>query len=246
MLPEFNVRESAIYISRWEEFMRRILPVTYRNFLIPSAGLFFLLALCQVSSAGAEVYVGGYLGGAFPDSLSITGSGAFSGVTVSDQKLQNSLLYGGKLGMFLPGSLKWLGFETEVFNTNPNLKQQNLTVTGPGGSVTSPISESHLRVTTWAVNAVVRYPGEKFQPYAGVGLGVFFHHFEGASEGRSPGLNAMVGLRYMVTEHVGLFGEYKYDRAVLKLEGPVPGVGTGTLDNTYSVSSVVGGLSFHF
>lgn len=56
----------------------------------------------------------------------------------------NSVIYGMKVGYFLPGRLNWLGFEMEGFNTTPNLKQQG------------DLPGSHLRVTTLAFNLMAR------------------------------------------------------------------------------------------
>jgi opacity protein-like surface antigen len=87
----------------------------------------------------------------------------------------------------------------------------------------------------------------RLQPYVGAGVGIFFAR---ASNGTSssdngvPGLNALAGVRYFFTEHVALFGEYKYNRATFEFEN-IGGSGAG-LKGDYSVSHIVGGLSFHF
>src|SRR5690349_1601983 len=92
-----------------------------------------------------EAYVAGFggvtLGHNFSD---IEGTGAGAGLNQADIGLKNSVVYGGKIGYFMPGRLNWLGFEVEGFNTTPHLEQQ--------GSVLG----SHLRVTTVAVNLVAR------------------------------------------------------------------------------------------
>lgn len=80
--------------------------------------------------AQAEVYVAGQVGVTLPQNLTNVQYTA-GGVTVggNDLALQNSLMYGAKAGYYFD-SLKWLGLETEVFNTNPNIKQQNFTIGG--------------------------------------------------------------------------------------------------------------------
>ena len=79
-------------------------------------------------------------------------------------------MYGAKLGHYFD-NLKYFGVETEAYTLTPHIKQQAVAINGiPAGT----ISGSHLRVTTWAANVVYRYPGEVFQPYAGVGVGLFF------------------------------------------------------------------------
>ena len=107
------------------------------------------------------------------DLTSVQGTGANSGISLSDLELKSSVAYGGKIGYFFPGA-NWLGIETELYNTTPHVKQQSVTASGFG--VTVPIGTLpgfNLRVLNWGINAIVRYPGKTFQPYAGVGLGVF-------------------------------------------------------------------------
>jgi opacity protein-like surface antigen len=211
-----------------------------------------------------EWYVAGFggvtLGHNFND-VERTGAGA--GLNQEDIGLKNSVVYGGKIGYFLPDRLNWLGFEAEGFNTTPHFEQQ--------GSVPG----SHLRVTTAAFNVVARAQlacdddrtdrsdigGRSrgtsperdnrglchFQPYVGVGPGVFFarasNNGTSSSDNGVVGFNAVAGVRYFFTEHVALFGEYKYNRATFEFDAVAGG---GGLTGDYSASHVVGGLSFHF
>jgi opacity protein-like surface antigen len=142
--------------------------------------------------------------------------------------------------------MRWLGTEIEAFNTTPHVKQQTLTVSGMGQSSTDPdVSGRHFRVTTIALNVIARYPGTRVQPYVGVGFGGFFYQMQGFTEGFAPGLNALAGARVFLAEHVALFAEYKYTHATLQFKDLL-GVGTGTVNATYSTNAVVGGLSLHF
>jgi opacity protein-like surface antigen len=212
-----------------------------------------------------EFYVAGFGGYTIGHGLNdVEGTGLASGLSLGDLGLKNSGVYGAKIGYFLPNRLNWLGLEVEAFNTTPHVEQTSFS---PG---------AHLRVTTVAFNAVARakmlcgarrdadsrrtsadpayrdpaYRDDDFcrlQPYIGAGVGVFFAR---ASNGTSssdngvPGLNALAGVRYFFTEHVALFGEYKYNRATFEFEN-IGGSGAG-LKGDYSVSHIVGGLSFHF
>ena len=97
-----------------------------------------------------------------------------------------------------------------------------------------------------------RYEREfcRLQPYAGVGLGLFFANLSNinggnnsASDNAVPGLNVLGGLRYFFTERVALFGEYKFNRATFEFEN---GAGFASAKGDYNISQVVGGLSFHF
>jgi hypothetical protein len=183
--------------------------------------------------------------------------------------LNDSGIYGLKIGYFMPDRLNWLGFEVEGFNTSPNVKP----LTGPGGIA---VPGASLRVTTLAFNAIIRgkfacgpsrnEPSRRttteshrdaygdredvfcpLQPYVGAGLGVFFAHTNGFggqssdSDNAVPGFNGLAGVRYFMSEHIAVFGEYKYNRATFTFDNTA-----GGLSGVYSVHNIVGGLSFHF
>ena len=210
-------------------------------------GILFILCLYWMwflpSFSSAEMYVGGMAGYAAPNDLTdVTGTGAASAFSLSDLKLQTSVAYGGKVGYFFP-AVNWLGVETEVYNTTPHVKQQPATISGFGMSFPGTVLGFNLRVLTWGINAVARYPGKTFQPYAGVGLGLFFAHatFRGQSDDdTAAGLNALAGLRIFATEHVAIFAEYKYNRATFTLPKAIG------IQADYSANIFMGGLSYHF
>lgn len=198
--------------------------------------------------AQAEFYVAGQVGATFPEKFSnIEGTGGASGITFSDFKLQNSLLYGGKVGYFFD-RLKWLGLEAEAFTTTPHVKQQP--VTACLGSFCAPLGTmpgSHLRVTTLAFNLIARYPGERIQPYIGGGLGVFFARSSNgttSTDDAVPGANALAGVRLFVTKRIAVFGEYKFQYAHFNFDDAFFR-GSG-ISGDYRAHNAVGGLSFHF
>lgn len=216
-------------------------------------GLLSVAGLCltlSVRTAGAEMYVAGQAGVTLPYAASSVdlSSNSFPGATAraSDLELKNSIMYGAKLGYYFD-SVKWLGLETEVFNTTPHLKQQSLTISGtPVGD----ISGAYLRVLTWApVNVVVRYQMGQLEPYAGVGMGVFFARLKDGGSGESTsstsvGLNTQVGLRYRVTNNIAVFGEWKFSRARFKFDETAT-VFTN-IDATYNAHHLVFGVGYHF
>jgi hypothetical protein len=78
------------------------------------------------------MYVAGQFGVSIPQDFSnVQGVGSLTATTLTDLSLAKSLMYGAKVGYYFD-SLKWLGIETEVFNSTPHVKQQNVTVTGGG------------------------------------------------------------------------------------------------------------------
>ena len=194
---------------------------------------FFLLLS---SPAQAELYVAGQLGASIPNSYGD-----------EDLSLQNSLMYGAKLGYYF-NSIKWLGLETEVYNTTPKSKQQRVTVNGQPVDLVG----QDIRVLTWApIMVMVRYPGERFQPYAGVGMGVFFARVhDGQSDESSSsnrvGLNTQLGLRFLVTKHFSLFGEWKYNRVNFNFSDSTPTGASGGLKGDYSANIFAFGLGWHF
>jgi opacity protein-like surface antigen len=200
----------------------------------------------------AEMYVAGQMGVSIPNRFSnIQGVDSSTGLTVSDLSLQNSFIYGAKLGYYFD-SMKWLGVETEVFNSTPNIKQQDAAISVPGFSATLNLTGQSLRVLNWApVNVVVRHQMGQFEPYAGVGMGVFFANIKDGQTGESSsstsvGLNTQLGLRYLITKNVSLFGEWKYNRASFNFSPSSPTQATGGVKGDYSANILAFGVGYHF
>lgn len=198
----------------------------------------------------AEMYVAGQVGVSLPNSFSnVNGVGNNTGLTASDLSLQDSIMYGAKLGYYFD-SMKWLGVETEVFNSTPHLNQQNVTVNP--GAFNGNITGQHVRVLNWApINVVVRHQMGHFEPYAGVGLGLFFAQVKESQTGESssstrPGLNTQLGARYLVTKHLALFGEWKYNYASFNFSESAPIQATGGFEGNYSAHFLAFGVGYHF
>lgn len=151
--------------------------------------------------ADAEIYSAAQVGYAIPGDLShVEGTGTNTGTTLSNLSLANNIMYGVKFGYYLD-TIKWLGFEAELFNSNPNIKQQTATATTATGSTTVSPPGTSLRVLTLApINLVLRHQMGKFEPYVGVGMGIFMMNLKDGVTGESSststiGLNTQVGLR---------------------------------------------------
>lgn len=199
----------------------------------------------------ADWYVSAQAGITVPQDIEkVEGAGGGAGVSVTDLELQTSIMYGGKLGVFFPGKFNWLGIEGELFNANPHLKQQTVTTTTSSGTTTGSNPGAHLRVTTAAINAMIRYPGKKFQPYVGAGIGTFWFRLSD-STGFSDietnvGFNGLAGVRYFFMDKFSVFTEYKYNYARIKFTDTIPGASTVRLEGDYTAHHFVGGISFHF
>jgi opacity protein-like surface antigen len=231
-----------------------------RRFVITSLLTVLVPIVLLAPQAYAESYVAGQFGAALPSIgkgvTDVDLTGVFpEGSTMSDRALKTSALYGAKLGYYFPQAL-WFGIETEIFNTTPHIKQQVTTVTVPpgamtGGTVTATVSGDHFRVLTLApLNLVFRYPNSRLQPYVAIGPGIFFAQvesiatgFEGSQSSTKIGLNTQVGLRYFMTRHVTVFGEWKYNHARFTFEEAGPQFG---FNGTYNMHQVAFGIAYHF
>lgn len=196
----------------------------------------------------AEWYAAGQGGVSFSNSFNnVESTGELAGIHFSDLDLHRAPVYGGKVGYYFD-SLKWLGVEMEAFSSTPHLKQQNWTLSVLGTSASAILPGQDLRVTNWSpINVVVRYQMGPIEPYGGVGLAVFFARIHdgatntSASSNARPGLNTQVGIRWRITNHLSLFGEWKYNRATFHFQDPTLG-----LRGEYSAHIGVGGLAWHF
>ena len=234
-----------------------------------------LVLSLAVSAARAEMYVAGHVGVALPrdtsqGDLQGTGNPLIDPTTsfptsLSNLNLETSMVYGGKIGYYFEKA-KALGFELEGFNTTPNVKQQQAQLIQQGQDPVPIDVSARLRVTTVAVNMVVRYPGAKFQPYGGAGIGVFWAHLTtpvDSDTSTKPGFNALAGLRYLLTEHIAVFGEWKYQHAVFNFNtqafssATLSSAGTSALGFAqanslsgikvhYNTNMFTFGLSYHF
>lgn len=196
----------------------------------------------------AEPYIAGQIGVHMPnDASNVTWGGVGADVGGSDLALQNSLMYGAKLGYYFDqvtlGKFN-MGVETEVFNATPHLKQQGATI----GGITSTLSGLTNRVLTWApVVVLVRYQAGVFEPYAGVGVGLFFSNLATGdySDTRTHvGLNTQVGIRYRVNQNLSLFTEWKYNHANIEHLNIAGSALSMSYD--YNVHVVAGGIGYHF
>ncbi len=212
--------------------------------------LSILIALLFVSStlsAQAEFYVGGQVGLNSPlDLTNVQGTGAATGITLTDLEVDKMVVFGAKVGGYFPKSLNWLGGEIEVYHTDSDIKQQPVTISAPilGLTASGTLNAIDLAITTVAFNILVRYPHETWQPYAGVGGGLNVARLSGtgtvSETAYLPTLNFLAGLKFFVTEQVAVFGEYKFNY----------GSGWEFEDNSiefdYSTNMFLGGVSYHF
>ena len=203
--------------------------------------ILFSTSLCQ-----AEPYIAGMVGGTFESkssNIEFKDSRLVPGITSTALDHDPSVAYGGKVGYFFD-SLPWLGGEIEGYSSTPDIKQQGTTITIPNvGNLPTTFTKTDLRMTVIGFNALVRYPHPTVQPYLGAGLGIFIADFPGQQTNAEPGLNGLAGVRLKITEHVGLFVEYKYNRATLTIDPTSRALG---FEMTYQAHHGMFGVSYHF
>jgi opacity protein-like surface antigen len=103
-----------------------------------------------------------------------------------------------------------------------------------------------LTPVTWALNLVVRYPGQRLQPYIGIGPGLFFAQLRsdaptstfGEAQAMNLGLNTQVGVRYLFSSKMSVFGEWKYNHVRFSFDS-FPNA-------SYKTHHFVFGLGYHF
>lgn len=204
--------------------------------------------------SSAEFYVAGHLGPQLSTNFGNVGAtGGPAGVRFTDVDLNNSLALGAKAGYFFP-QVPNLGLEVSASHAKPNINAQPSVVTGPVPGIFA-FERTSLRVVTVALNVIARAQMKSFEPYAGVGVGVFFARLKDAAGATSsdngvPGLNALAGYRSFLTDdkRLALVMEYNYQRAKLSFSNvfdPSVGLGTG-LRGDYEAHLMMVGLSYHF
>jgi opacity protein-like surface antigen len=201
----------------------RTLRIVRLLFVWGSVTLSFFFA----TAAQAEWYVGAYGGIANPGAFSnatLTSPTLGGGVTearINDLELKTSLVGGVKAGYFFE-TRPWLGLETDLYTLKPSVKQQIIV----GGTTSGRVFADNLpaiplRLTTWALNIVIRSPsmGEIFQPYGGMGYGLFLATTSKDKLSQShisPGFQLVAGARILLTPKWALFGEFKFNRATIR------------------------------
>lgn len=213
-VPSYLTREVAMQTSN----NRPDIPRRASRWLAASAMAVWGLSGISVQ---AETYIAGQVGYTMAQDTARgrindpTYAGLPAGTSVSTVNLNDSLMYGMKIGRYFD-SMPWLGIELEGFVTTPHRPQQRLTLGVPGtGNVSVEESGASNRIVVVSPNLVLRYQAGALEPYIAVGPGVFFLHQKqlattpgGLTYSQSNtgfGLNTQVGLRYRLTEHVAFF-----------------------------------------
>ena len=198
-----------------------------RNKTFMTAAVTALMLLCLVTGIGSpvsgaefgDIELGFYGLGSWPVDKPIFNQGV-----VEDASLQNGFGGGVKVSLFPNFTRRIVGMEIDSSGHG-----SAISFGGRGAGMQSAHSHSDLLVFNTMINVLVRYPGERIQPYVGIGGGwthgiLLNPNIAGRSDqdfeaARALGYQFLAGARVNISPRVFLFGEYRYFSANYHWEG---------------------------
>ncbi|MDD5640754.1 MAG: outer membrane beta-barrel protein [Syntrophales bacterium] len=213
-----------------------------------------------------EWYVAGYTGVSYLPSadwaMSKNFGGTYGGRTAQNIVYQPGILGGIKFGRYFD-SLPWFGVEVETNFSRNNLRgnQGRISPPVPGGAANALGGPDWFMIWDLQCNLLARYgflkdkevPFGRLQPYVGIGPG-FEVIYAKSDSAKNFSLETQAGVRYMCTQNVALFVEYKfsyqfdveYQNFLIAGQSGIgtPGGGTMTFDVPHH--RFVVGVSYHF
>ena len=242
------------------------------------------MAALTSGPAAAETYIMGYMGAAFTQDTELQTEVEVNGTPFVNGdahglEFDTAPVFGAKIGHFIDRSLLGgqFGAEFDIYHFRPDVSEQQVRFTGllagvPGDTVTR-IPAADTAVTALTVNLLYRfalatdatYPRGRIQPYVGVGAGAFIGRLETTTTpfdvnrdisdtDVQPGIQALAGLRWFLTQNLALFAEYKFLQTetfsfTFKETGTIGGAPvTETARDRADLTShlLYGGLGFHW
>jgi opacity protein-like surface antigen len=193
--------------------------------------------------AEAEWYGSLYLGAAFPKDEDVTVRSAGSGVTtrtVTSVDFGTSFEVGGRIGHWFEKD-RWIGFAVDA----SYFKMED--------------SITDIDIVPLSFLVMFQYPGEKVQPYLGVGLGIFFTDIDQrvnltsfglgtqtASESTvDTGLDLRAGITVPVKGNFSILGEYRYTYFRPDYEDTISGVQVN-IDTDSNTHHLLVGVKYRF
>jgi opacity protein-like surface antigen len=216
----------------------------------PALAVAASLLLAVPGLAAAEPYLAGFVGAAITennglDTTQTNNPVSVNGVSFLDGTLKNiefdtSVVFGGKVGYYFdhPALGGNFGLELEVYHFEPNVASQTVVFSGTArtifGTTLPPefrttIQKADIDVTAVGLNLLYRlelgqsdnFPHGRFQPYAGVGLGLFVATLSTTTTpfdtnksiedtDTQPGGQILLGARFFLSPNIAIFAEYKF------------------------------------
>jgi len=189
-----------------------------------------LLLLLSPGLVAAEPYVGLFVGAAITQDTDVEDK-LVTITRFKDVGFDTSAVFGGKVGFFFdPPVLEGnFGLELEAYHFRPDIETQTVSLSCDGFCGTFRLTGADVHVTVIGLNGLYRlplsrsdeFPQGRLHPYVGVGLGAFIAHLETKTSvldvstnfgdtDVTAGVQALAGMRFFLTRHIALFGEYKF------------------------------------
>lgn len=213
-----------------------------------------------------EWYVAGYTGLSYLPAADWKMSEKDFGPTFQSRTAKNIVYQPGILGGIKFGryfdSFPWFGVEVETNFSRNNIRgnQGRISPPVPGGPTDALGGADWFMIWDMQCNLLARcgflkdkeIPFGRLQPYVGIGPGfeVIYGKFDSA---KNFALETQAGVRYMCTQNIGIFVEYKFSYQfdveyqnflIAKRSDLPPGGGTMVLDVPHH--RFVVGVSYHF
>jgi len=186
--------------------------------------------------ARAETFLELYGGGAFPldSDTTISGPGF---VLIGESSYKESFVVGGRGGYYFEGGVPWLGLALDVsyFKADIDL---------PSGAENEVVPVSLLLMLRAPLVQSPAFPRGRLQPYVGIGPSfVYSKSKDGTASDTSfdLGFDFRMGLAWMLTKNVGLFGEYRFSYVQ-----PDYDLNGEQVEPDFSVNHLAVGLTFRF
>ena len=199
-------------------------------------------------SAKAQVFLNLYAGAAFPQ-LEDTEAKAATGRAENSVGFKDSFVLGGRVGAWgTDVGLGWFGMAIDVSYWQSEAEDSILG------------AKPEIKVLPVTVLLMFRYPGEKVQPYAGVGGGLFLSQLENDADFSQIGISstgnfkdtqadlgfdARAGLAVRVSKKISIFAEGRYAYTSPEYEDKIDGEKV-TLSTDVESIQALAGISFHF
>ena len=195
------------------------------------------------SHEGPEIYGALFLFGSLAQNRNLN----VGGEELPSTTVKNGVGGGYKAGVFPSFTGYVVGIQGESFGLG-----QEITAPTSVGSSGTQSGRGTLLAWTTMVSIVVRYPGERFQPYMGVGAGWSSSFLvdtqitkggftqSGTARDTSFASQYFGGLRINLTQEVFLFGEYKYFASRFNWNGSLQ----PSLDFRTNIVAIGAGLTF--
>lgn len=190
-----------------------------------------------------EIYGGLYLLGALSQNRPLTVGGDSYGRT----QVTNGAGAGFRAGIFPAFTHRIIGIQADTFGMGNELSSPLMNSSAGNQSARGTLVSGNT-----LVSLVVRYPGERFQPYVGSGIGVssallvgteLIHGASkqtGTARDTSFAYQYFAGLRANLTSHLFVFGEYKWFSTRYAWNGEL----SPSIDYRVHVIALGAGMSF--